>query len=210
VIEWLPTARLEVETDAWPPLTATVPNAVPPSLKVTVPVAAEGETVAVKVTDWPYGEEEVLDDTLVLVPAMATAYASGAEALPPNAESPPYVAVIEREPPESVEVANVALPLVSSVPVPRFVPPSLNVTVPVGVPVPLVCATVAVKVTEFPYVEEVGVAESVVVVGTRLCPQPMNLKEPMKVAQLNVPLLDWYWFVYQKVQSSVGSMRRAV
>src|SRR5882762_6174402 len=114
----------------------------------------------------------------------------------------------QRTPPESVEVAKVALPLVSSVPVPRFVPPSLNVTVPVGVPVPLVCATVAVKVTEFPYVEGGGV-ESVVVVGVRFCPQPLNLKEPMKVAQLTETLLGMYSFVYQKVQSSLGSMRRA-
>jgi hypothetical protein len=155
-------------------------------------------------------EEELLDDTLVLVPAMATVYACGVEALPPNVESPPYVAVIEREPAESVEVVKVALPVAPSVPVPRFVPPSLNVTVPVGVPVPLVCATVAVKVTEFPYVEEPGLAESVVVVGVRLCPQPLNLKEPMKVAQLKVPLLGWYSFAYQNVQSSLGSMRRAV
>jgi hypothetical protein len=142
---------------------------------------------------------------------MVTTYASGEEALPPIAELPPYVAVIEREPAESVEVVKVALPFRSSVPVPRFVPPSLNVTVPVGMPDPVVEATTfAVKVTKFPYVEEPGLAESVVVVGTRLCPQPMNLKEPMKVAQLNEPLLGWYWFVYQKVQSSLGSMRRAV
>jgi hypothetical protein len=154
-------------------------------------------------------EEELLDDTLVLVPAMATVYACGVEALPPNVESPPYVAVIEREPAESVEVVKVALPVAPSVPVPRFVPPSLNVTVPVGVPVPLVCATVAVKVTEFPYVEEPGLAESVVVVGVRLCPQPLNLKDPMKVAQLYEPLLGMYSFVYQKVQSSLGSMRKA-
>jgi len=38
----------------------------------------------------------------------------------------------------------------------------------------------------------------------------LNLKLPMKVAQLNEPLFGWYWFVYQKVQSSLGSMRRAV
>jgi len=53
------------------------------------------------------------------------------------------------------------------------------------------------------------VAESVVVVGVRLCPQPLNLKDPMKVAQLYEPLLGMYSFVYQKVQSSLGSIRRA-
>jgi hypothetical protein len=40
--------------------------------------------------------------------------------------------------------------------------------------------------------------------------QVLSLNEPMNVAQLNEPLLGWYWFVYQKVQSSLGSMRMAV
>jgi hypothetical protein len=48
----------------------------------------------------------------------------------------------------SVEVLKVALPLLM-VPVPSVVPPSMNVTVPVAV----VGVTVAVKVTEEPYVD---------------------------------------------------------
>ena len=51
---------------------------------------------------------------------------------------------------DNVEVANVALPLLS-VTVPRLVVPSLKVTVPVGVPPGEV--TVAVKVTDAPEVE---------------------------------------------------------
>jgi hypothetical protein len=39
---------------ATPPLRDPVPNVVLPSLNVTVPVAIDGETVAVKVTDVPY------------------------------------------------------------------------------------------------------------------------------------------------------------
>jgi hypothetical protein len=39
--------------------------------------------------------------------------------------------------------------------------------------------------------------------------QVLSLKEPMKVAQLNEPLLGRYSFVYQNVQSSLGSMRIA-
>ena len=55
------------------------------------------------------------------------------------------------DPTLSVEVANVATPLASSVPVPKVVAPSLNVTVPAGVPVPgAVALTVAVKVTLCP------------------------------------------------------------
>ena len=41
---------------AFPPLRLAVPNVVPPSVNVTAPVAAEGVTVAVKVTEVPYVE----------------------------------------------------------------------------------------------------------------------------------------------------------
>ena len=63
-------------------------------------------------------------------------------------------------PTESASVAKVATPPASSVPVPSVVAPSLNVTVPVGVPVPGGDgATVAVKVTDWPNFE--GLAEEV-------------------------------------------------
>ena len=55
------------------------------------------------------------------------------------------------EPTASVLVTNVAWPEAFRVPVPRVLGPSLKVTVPVGVPAPLVFAfTVAVKVTGCP------------------------------------------------------------
>ena len=50
-----------------------------------------------------------------------------------------------------VAVANVAFPPLSA-PVPKTVLPFLNVTVPVGVPVP-VCVTVAVNMTDWPNIE---------------------------------------------------------
>jgi hypothetical protein len=65
---------------------------------------------------------------------------------------PPYEAVIESEPAAKVDVLYVASPLLS-VPVPRVVLPSLNVTVPVAAD----GVTVAVKVTGEPYVD--GFAE---------------------------------------------------
>ena len=76
-------------------------------------------------------------------------------------------------PTASVLVTNVAWPEAFRVPVPRVLGPSLKVTVPVGVPAPLVLAfTVAVKVTGCPdtdgLIEEttpVVVPGSVVVVG---------------------------------------------
>ena len=60
----------------------------------------------------------------------------------------------------SVDVVKVALPEPSSVEVPRVVVPSLNVTVPVGVP-PLE-VTVAVNVTDWLKTE--GLAEELTVV----------------------------------------------
>ena len=55
------------------------------------------------------------------------------------------------EPTASVLVTNAAWPEAFRVPVPRVLGPSLKVTVPVGVPAPLVFAfTVAVKVTGCP------------------------------------------------------------
>jgi len=53
VIECDPAIRLDVVNVALPLLTGPVPRVVLPSLKVTVPVAADGETVAVNVTDEP-------------------------------------------------------------------------------------------------------------------------------------------------------------
>jgi len=59
--------------------------------------------------------------------------------------------VIGCAPTASVPVTNVAWPEAFRVPVPRVLEPSLKVTVPVGVPAPLVFAcTVAVKVTGCP------------------------------------------------------------
>src|SRR5439155_1511772 len=129
--------------------------AVPPSLKVTCPVGVPepgllAVTVAVKATDCPNTDglaEELAD---VVVPYFFICV-SLEEVLPLKFASPPYDALIEWEPTASVLVTNVAWPEEFRVPVPRVRGPSLNVTVPVGVPVPLVFAvTVAVKVTRCP------------------------------------------------------------
>jgi hypothetical protein len=53
VIECDPAVRVALLRVAFPLLSAPVPNVVLPSLNVTVPVAAEGVTVAVNVTDEP-------------------------------------------------------------------------------------------------------------------------------------------------------------
>jgi hypothetical protein len=85
--------------------------------------------------------------------------------LPLSFVSPPYAAVIECDPTASADVLYVAVPLLI-VPVPSVVLPSMNVTVPVAV----VGITVAVNVTEEPYVD--GFDEEViamVVVAFTVC-----------------------------------------
>jgi len=77
--------------------------------------------------------------------------------------SAPYDAVIGCVPAASDDVVNVATPDPFSVPVPRVVPLSLKVTVPVGTPVlGAFAVTVAVNVTEFPAME--GSSEEVIAV----------------------------------------------
>jgi hypothetical protein len=63
-------------------------------------------------------------------------------------------------------VLNVAVPP-DKVRVPRAVAPSINVTVPPGVPTPLVGVTVAVKVTELPYADGLADDETAVDVVDR-------------------------------------------
>ena len=61
------------------------------------------------------------------------------------------------EPAVSVETVAVASPLVKGTAAPRLEPPSLNCTVPVGVPAPgAVAVTVAEKPTPWPEMEGLG------------------------------------------------------
>jgi hypothetical protein len=53
VIECAPAVSVDVVNVAFPLLRVPVPKVVVPSLNVTVPVAADGETVAVNFTDEP-------------------------------------------------------------------------------------------------------------------------------------------------------------
>jgi len=80
---------LETAMVALPLPSVTVPSVVVPSLKVTVPVALEGVTLAVRVTGFPalagFGEAERVK---VVVPC-PTATGAAADVLPPNLLSPP-------------------------------------------------------------------------------------------------------------------------
>ena len=77
--------------------------------------------------------------------------------------SPPYCAVIECVPTDNVEVENVVEPDAFSVPGPKLVAPSRNVTVPVGTFVPLAGVTLAMNVTFAPDVAVAGPVSIVVV-----------------------------------------------
>ena len=68
--------------------------------------------------------------------------------------SPPYTAVIVWLPALKPVVVKVASPLTFRVAMPRTVAPSLKITVPVGVPVPLLTATVKVAGLPISVVED--------------------------------------------------------
>ena len=53
MIEWDVAVSVEMVKGAFPPLSLAVPSVVVPSVNVTVPDAAVGVTVAVKVTEVP-------------------------------------------------------------------------------------------------------------------------------------------------------------
>jgi len=137
---------------AVPPLSVPVPSVVAPSSKVTVPVGnvpSAVVTVAVKVTAAPHSDGLADEATEVLLEAWFTNCASGAEVLLLKLVSPLYAAVMDCVPTASVEVVNLALPLII-VAVPSVEAPFLNVTVPLGGEVVPVGVTVAVKVTDWP------------------------------------------------------------
>jgi len=161
-----------VLTVALPPARVPVPIVARPSLNVAVPVGvpapgAVAATVAVKVTDWPYTEGFALELRVVVVSALFTVWVSTALVLALKPEAPEYSAVIECVPTVSPDVLKLAWPALS-VPVPSVVVPSLKVMVPVGVAVPLVGVTVAVKVTDWPCFDGFALETTVVVVLTVL------------------------------------------
>ncbi len=69
---------------ALPLLSVPVPSVVLPSLNVTVPVAADGVTVAVNVTEVPYVEGFGGEDSVVDVAVAATAILANAKQITTN------------------------------------------------------------------------------------------------------------------------------
>src|SRR6516165_1775716 len=164
--------NVAVSVPPGPDISVAVPITVVPSRKLTVPVGAKkpgvtAVTVAVNTTKLPaaegFGElvKLVFVSALLTVCVIVVGLSGGA-----NMVSPLYVAVIMCGPAGRFDTVIVAIrPL--SVPVPKIVLPSRNVTVPLGVPVPETGATVAWNVIVWFTVEGFGIPTSVTVVPTR-------------------------------------------
>src|SRR5262249_48067281 len=162
--EWVVTGGKEVVNAALPVASSVpVPKGVVPSLNVTVPVGTPvpGDTVvtvAVKVTDWPNTDGLTEEATEEVVEAWLTVCVRGMALFAARLALPlklPLVVWLRT----AIEVVVYrALPVASRATVVRMVAPSLNVTVPVGIPPP-VAVTVAVKVTDWPNTD--GLTEEV-------------------------------------------------
>ena len=128
-------------------------------------MAADDETVAVKVTGSPLLDGLELDVNVVVVLALFTVCASTEEVLPAWPASPLYCAVMECVPATRLEVEKVATPLPFSAELPRDVEPSMKVTLPVA---PENGLTVAVNITCCPNADGLNDDVNAVVVVTGL------------------------------------------
>src|ERR1051326_1458248 len=128
---WLPAARADIESTAFPLLRVAVPRTVAPSRNCTVPVAPEGDTVAVKVTGWPYPDGFADDANVAVAAALTTVCTHAGDVLAMYPPSPPNAAVMECVPTASSGTLSCAAPALI-VAVPSEVAPSKNCTVPVA------------------------------------------------------------------------------
>jgi hypothetical protein len=156
-MECPPTESVEVVNVATPAdIDAGGPNGVVPSVKVTVPVAVAGDTLAVKMTAWLNcdGFNEEVNVTIGMT--LTTVCTTGVEMAAVSVASPLYAAVTECVPTERLEVVSAAAPpRVRVTGLPKGVVPSRNVTVPVAE----AGVTVAANVTACPAFE--GLTEDV-------------------------------------------------
>jgi hypothetical protein len=153
---WLPDASEELLNVAVPALfREPVPSVVVPSINVTMPVGAVGVdepgattvTVAVSATVWPTLEGLGDAASVVVVAAWFTVWFNTLEVPEAKMLSPEYEAVMLWLPTTSAALLSVPMPLLRDA-LPNTIPPSLNVTVPVGtLGLDAVGVTVAVKLT---------------------------------------------------------------
>src|ERR1700723_1799990 len=170
VIECIPTDNAEVEKVATPDaFSGKAPKIPAPSLKVTWPVDTlvplAGATLAMIITFAPdVAVAGPVSVVVVLVACVAlTVTVKMLDVLGEKFASPPYFALIECVPGESVLLVKKGPRPVANVPVAIAVAPSKMVTVPVGRALPLAGATVAVNVKFPPESPVVGPVTVVVV-----------------------------------------------
>jgi hypothetical protein len=164
---WEPTASEAACMVAMPETIVAVPSGVLPSRKVTVPVEVPeaAATVAVRVTGWPttIWLAETWSSVVVWMSAGAvTTSVTTAEVDALKPVAPVYWAVRLCMPAAREDSWTVTTPEVFTVPLPRDVPPSRKVTIPVALPEDAV--TVAVRVTDWFVTAGLGDATSAVVV----------------------------------------------
>jgi len=114
------------------------------------PRVVGAETVDVKITVSPKLEGFREEARVIMGVAFPTTCETAEDVEVEKLVSPLYTAVMEWVLTERLKIANVATPPTPTVEEPSVVAPSLKVTVPVGVPAPVVTETVAVKVTDCP------------------------------------------------------------
>jgi hypothetical protein len=120
-------------------------------LNIKAPVAVDGDTVAVIVTLCPMPDGLAEDFSVSVVTGAVIVTLRAADVLALLLASPPYAAVSECFPTDSVVTARVAVPPLR-LPVPSAVEPSWKVTVPVAV----LGETVAVSVRVCPKPDDVA------------------------------------------------------
>ena len=187
----MPTTSVVVLKLAMPEaLTATLAaSVVAPSVNVTVPdgTPAADVTVAVNITDCPNVDGFGVELTAVEVLPCTTCGVPAVPLLSAQPVVPVNDAVIVCLPTASALVLNVACPLALTATFDAQVEaPSVNVTVPTGIPA--ADATVAVNVTDWPKVDGFGAELTAVVVGpSTVC---AVAAVPLLFAQPVAPLND--------------------
>jgi hypothetical protein len=168
VIEQVPVAMLAEQVSPAPSLTVTFPVGVPlpGAFAVTVKLIVTGCPTTDGLGVWAV--------IAVVVASWFTACDKDDDVLVAKLPSVLYTAVTLCGLPatDSAVVLTVATPEPFSVPVPNVVAPSLNVTVPVGVPAPGATAvTIAVRVTDWPNTDGFRdeVSAVVVLAGPTVC-----------------------------------------
>ena len=148
VILSVPAGSEEVASVAFPPDNVTGElRLVPLTRNCIVPVADEGDTMAVKFTDLPNGIEVAFELKVVVEEARFTFCTSIPLTLGSLCESPRYRATMLCNPTDNDDVENVVLPVMPNVPVPSVVGGLVLVSLNCTVPVALFGVTKAVNFT---------------------------------------------------------------